>query len=96
LVLDDEDGSLSSGTMLLDDVYTSTVGRTYVYRFHKDNKDIYAYWSTAKTKKALDLFLAGAGRMRVERFLLPDIEKTSGTGHYTVRRSRTLKYLQTL
>jgi uncharacterized protein YjlB len=73
---------------------SSTVGNTYLYRYHKSNHDIYAYWSRASSVQAT-VELYGAGRVRIKRFQNDNILKTSGTGLYNVRSSSFMKFLQT-
>lgn len=94
-VFDDTDGSLASGTVRIRNLVSTTVGNTYVYRYHKDNKDIYAYWSHASSPSAV-VELIGAGRVRIKRFQNSSTVKTSGTGFYRIRARSFVKFLQTL
>lgn len=94
-VLDDTDGSFADGAITIDNLVSTTIGNTYLYRYHKDNKDIYAYWSKASSPTAV-VNLIGAGRARIYRFQKDSVLKTSGTGLYRIRASSFVKFLQTL
>ncbi|EKD76137.1 MAG: hypothetical protein ACD_43C00214G0001 [uncultured bacterium] len=94
-VLDDTDGSNEQGTLAIDEFYATSHADTYLYRFHKDTKDVYAYWTTNQTQSLL-LDLVGAGRMREKRFGKSNITKESGDGYYHVQSQRAVKFLQTL
>ena len=94
-VLDDTDGSFASGSVHMSQLVSSLIGNAYLYRYHKDNKDIYAYWSQASSPKAV-VNLIGAGRVRVKRFQDSSTVKTSGTGLYKIRAKSFVQFLQTL
>jgi hypothetical protein len=95
IVLDDTDGSLADGTVQIDDVTSSAIANIYLYRYHKGNNDIYAYWSMAASEVSrLNLF--GAGRVRVKRFQNDSLIKESGQALYRVRANNFVKFLQTL
>lgn len=94
-VLDDTDGSLEQGELSFDDVLATPKSHTYLYRFHKDNKDVYAYW-TSKQKRDLTVHLAGAGKMREYRFNKDSVLHESGSTDYKIKSDRVVKFLQTL
>jgi hypothetical protein len=94
-IIDDTDGSKEKGTLLIDELYSSSRAETYLYRFHQGNKDTYAYWTSAGTKELL-LNLVGAGRIREKRFGQASVVKESGNGYYRVQSQPAVKFLQTL
>lgn len=94
-VLDDTDGSYARGTVYFDELYSSLRGNTYLYRYHKGNKDIYAYW-TSRKPRTLTIELTGAGRMREKRWRKVNKLKESGNARYKISADRSVKYLQTL
>ena len=94
-VLDDTDGSRERGTIAIDELYATSRADTYLYRFHKGDKDVYAYWTT-NTSRSLLLNLVGAGRMREKRWEKSNLIKKSGNGYYRVQSQRAVKFLQTL
>lgn len=94
-VLDDTDGSLAQGTVYFDELYSSKRSHVNLYRFHKDNKDVYAYWST-RASKPITIELTGAGKIREKRWRKSGLLKSSGTGVYKIRGTKSVKFLQTL
>ncbi len=94
-VLDDTDGSKANGTVYFDELYSSGKGGTYLYRYHGDHKDMYAYWSTKKSR-SINIELTGAGKVRVKRWNKKNILKQSGNAIYKINANKSIKFLQTL
>lgn len=94
-ILDDTDGSFASGTVFFDELYSSKRSHVHLYRFHKSNKDVYAYWTTRRSR-VMNIELAGAGRMREKRWRKAGTVKSSGDGIYRIRATKSVKFLQTL
>ncbi|MBI4407807.1 MAG: endo-1,4-beta-xylanase [Candidatus Kerfeldbacteria bacterium] len=93
-VLDDADGLEESGLVQFDDVITSRRQNIYLYRFHANHKDKYAYWSAAKQHR-LRILLAGAGRITERIWRYEDVKYKSGDGYYRLRARRAVTFLQT-
>lgn len=94
-VLDDTDGSFARGTVFFDELYSSKRSHVHLYRFHKSNKDVYAYWST-RGSRLMNIELVGAGRIREKRWRKAGTVKSSGNGIYRIRATKSIKFLQTL
>ncbi|MFH1426038.1 MAG: cellulase family glycosylhydrolase [Candidatus Kerfeldbacteria bacterium] len=94
-VLDNKDGAKESGTVYFDNLYSSRVPDTYLYKFRKNRRSRYAYWTTTKPK-ALELNLAGDTAIRVKRLLKSSIRKNNSNGLFRVRATKILKIIQAL
>ena len=95
IVLDDKDGKQEQGKVSIDQIVASPVANTMLYRFHKNKKDLYAYWTSKKGKRNT-VHLKGAGRVRIIRFKKSNKVEVSGAALYNIRSAQTMKFLQTL
>ncbi|MBI2415330.1 MAG: beta-galactosidase [Candidatus Kerfeldbacteria bacterium] len=93
-VLDNRDGATGSGTVYFDELYAGPIANTYLYRYHANKKDTYAYWTTQHTIYPL-LTLPSAGHIREQRWQQSHHDYRSGNGQYRLRAKREVKFLQT-
>lgn len=93
-VLDDADGLQEKGTAQFDELLASGRSQVYLYRFHQDTKDKYAYWSTAKTRR-LRVLLDGAGRIEERIWRYKDKRHNSSDEYYLLRARSAVTFLQT-
>lgn len=93
-VLDDTDGSEAEGVVYFDELYSTRRANTYLYRFHKGNYDMYAYWRS-KGSKSMLVNLAGAGRIQEKRWRKSTKIRNSGNSIFRVKANESMRFLQT-
>lgn len=92
-ILDNTDGSTVTGSAQFDELYSSPKPFTYLYRFTKDQRDLFAFWTAGRSRNT-KLNLLGAKSIRERIWNNGSPLHESSKGDYTLRAEKSVKFLR--